>query len=122
MVVFLKELLELRWLSWFEWSLAQGLVLYPHNHEAQDKVSLLSLTSIVHGHAGNLWTLPYGVQDVQVVAVCFNGLAGYLRVASCMACIATAVTQWCVPIVSGLHPGQDTLNKASASVLVFPAL
>ena len=50
------------------------------------------------------------------------GLVGPLRVASCMACTATAVTQWFVPKVLGTHQGQDTLDKASGSMLAFPAL
>ena len=49
------------------------------------------------------------------------GLVGPLRAASWTAHTASAVTLRWVPELSGMHPGQDTLNKASVSVLVFPA-
>ena len=49
------------------------------------------------------------------------GLAGPLREASCMAYTAAAVILRCVPESSETHPGQDTLNKASVSMLAFIA-
>ena len=39
-----------------------------------------------------------------------------------MACTATAVTWRSVPKALGMHLGQDTLDKASVLILVFPAL
>ena len=116
MVVLLKELPELGWVQ------AKGPILHPQNHKAQDRVLPLGLMPIISGHADNLQTILYQVQDAQVAALCLKGLAGPLRVASCMAHTTAAVTQWCVSKVSGTHPGQDTLNKASTLMLVFPAL
>ena len=49
------------------------------------------------------------------------GLVGPLRVTSCTACTAAAVTLRWVPELSGTHPGQDTLNKVCASMLVLLA-
>ena len=37
MVAFLKGLPEIRWISQFQWALALGPVLYPCNHETQDR-------------------------------------------------------------------------------------
>ena len=42
------------------------------------------------------------------------------RAASCTAHTTVAVTLWWVPELSGMHPSQDTLDKASASMLAFP--
>ena len=42
--------------------------------------------------------------------------------ASCTACMAAAVTLMWVLVLAGMHPGQDTLDKASASILALPAL
>ena len=50
------------------------------------------------------------------------GFVGPLRAASCMAHTTAAVTQWGVPVVFGMHTGQDTLNKASTLMLDFPTL
>ena len=77
---------------------------------------------IISSHAGDLQTISYQVQDMQVTAVCLNGLTEPLTVVSCMAHTATAVTQWYVPKISGMHLGQDTLDKVSLSMLLFPAL
>ena len=63
-VVFSKELVEFRWVSWFTWALAQGLVLHPHNHKALDSVCPLGLTPIVSSHAGNLLAISHQVQDM----------------------------------------------------------
>ena len=49
------------------------------------------------------------------------GLVGPSRAVSYTACTAAAVTLRWVPELSGTHPGQDTLNKSSASMFVFPA-
>ena len=50
------------------------------------------------------------------------GLMGALNGGFLQAFITTAVTQWCVPDTSGTHPGQDTFDKASASMLAFHTL
>ena len=71
-VVLLKELLELRLANQLEWALAQDPILHPHNHKVQDRVCQLGLMPIISGHVGNLQTIPYWVQDVQVTAVYLN--------------------------------------------------
>ena len=123
MVAFLKELPELGWVSQFKCILAQGPILHLHNHKAQDRVCSLGVMPIISGHAGNLQTIPYWVKDEQVIVLCLNRTHRAFRVASCTAHTTTAVTQLCVPKVSGTLLGQDTtLNKASTSMLIFPAL
>ena len=79
--------------------------------------------SVFYGHAGDLLTVLYGVQDVQIAAVCLYGAYGafegsLLHVGS----TAAAMTWMWVPELSGMHPSQDTLNKVSASILVLPTL
>ena len=49
------------------------------------------------------------------------GLMGPLRTTSCTTHTAVAVTLWWVHELSGMHPSQDTLDKASASMLAFLA-
>ena len=49
------------------------------------------------------------------------GLMGPSRVVSYTAHTAVAVTFRWVPELSGMHPSQDTPDKASTSMLVFPA-
>ena len=63
----MKELLELVWVSWFIWALAQSPILHPHNHMVHDWVCPLGLLPIISGHRGDLQTVPY-----QVAAVCLN--------------------------------------------------
>ena len=110
--------------AWAGWLVYTCSVLgsNPCNHEAQDRVCPLGLMTIISSHAGNLRAVSYWVQDMQVAAICLTGAGGTLVAASCRACTAAAVTQWCVPEVLGMQPGQDMLDKASASMLVFPAL
>ena len=72
-VAFSKELVKFGWVSWFTWALVQGPILHPHNHEAQDRVCPLGLMPIISGHAGNLQSFSYQVQDVQVTAICLSG-------------------------------------------------
>ena len=57
MVVFLKELPECGQISLFQWALAQGPILHPHNHEAQDRAFLLGLAPIISGHTGDLQSI-----------------------------------------------------------------
>ena len=72
MVAFLKELVDLRWIGQFTQVLAQGPVLHPCSHEAQDRVCLLDLMHQSSGsHTGNLQ------------AVCLLGL-GHVQVHSYM--------------------------------------
>ena len=63
-VAFSKELVEFGQVSWFTWVLAQVSVLHPGNHEVQDGVCPLSLTSIISSHAGDLQAISYWFQDV----------------------------------------------------------
>ena len=72
MVAFLKELPEFGLVSWVKWALAQGPILHPCNHKAQDRVCMLGLMPFISGHSGNLQTIPYWVQDAQVTTVCLN--------------------------------------------------
>ena len=46
---------------------------------------------------------------------------GFSKAASCIALTAVAVTFRLVPKLSGMHSGQDTLDRASMSTLVLPA-
>ena len=78
-VAFSKELPELGWVSQFIWAQAQGPILHPHNHMAQEGVCPLSLLPIAGGHAGDLQTVFYQVQDAQVAAVCLNRTHGSLK-------------------------------------------
>ena len=48
------------------------------------------------------------------------GLVEPLRAVTCMACTTAAMTWRWVSEVSGMHPGQGTFHKASASILVYP--
>ena len=82
--------MELRWVIQFNGALAQGPVLHPHNHEAQDRVCPLGLMPIICGHAGNLWTITVWVQDMQIAAVHLSGAGRPLRVVSCMVHTAAA--------------------------------
>ena len=120
---FLKELLELGWVSWFEGALVQGPILYPCNHRAQDRVCSLGLVPIISGHAGNPWTVPYWVQDVQVTPLWLSG-AYWAFKGGLLHCLHNYCSDLvlCVCEVLGTHLGQDTLGKASLSMLVFPAL
>ena len=70
---------------------------------------------IISGHAGDLLAVAYWIQDVQVTAVCLNRTFGALK--GSLLC-----DLWCVPNALGMHLGQDTLDKSSTSMLVFPAL
>ena len=47
--------------------------LHPHNHEAQNRVCPLGLVPIISDHTGDLWSVSYQVQDMQVTAICFSG-------------------------------------------------
>ena len=49
------------------------------------------------------------------------GKAGWSKAASWIALMAAAFTFRLVPELSGMHSGQDTLDRASASMLVLPA-
>ena len=48
------------------------------------------------------------------------GQAGWSRRASWIALMAAALTFRLVPKLSGMHSGQDTLDRASALMLVLP--
>ena len=76
---FQKELLELGWVSQLVWALAQGPILYPHSHMAQDRVCLLGLLPVTGGHAGDLWTIPHWAQDMWAAAVCLSRTCGALK-------------------------------------------
>ena len=58
---------------------------------------------------------------MQVIAVSFFGANRLSKAASWIALMAVAVSFRLVPELSGMHSGQDTLNRASASMLVLPA-
>ena len=92
-VAFSQEQPDLRQVSWLVQALAQGTILHPNNHLTQDGVCQLGLLPVFNSHTGDLQTVLYWVQDMQGTAVCFNGIHRTLRVASCMACTAAAVTQ-----------------------------
>ena len=49
------------------------------------------------------------------------GQTGFSKAASDIALMAAAVTFKLVPELSGMHSGQDTLDRVSASILVLPA-
>ena len=121
-VAFLKELPELGWVGQFKQALVQGPILHPQNHKVKNRVCLLGLIPTIIVHAGGLQTIPYQVQDTQVTAAHLSRTLGPLSAVSCTPCTAAAVIQWCVLKVLGTNPSQDTFNKASASMLVFPAL
>ena len=48
------------------------------------------------------------------------GQVGWSRAASWIALMAAALTFRPVPELSGMHSGQDTLDRASASMLALP--
>ena len=121
-VVVLKKLSELRWVRLFKWALSPGPILHPHNHKAQDRVCPLGITPITKVMQTTHGPSPTGPRTCRLQLYVSKRLTGPLGVATCMVCTATAVTQWCVPNVLGTHLGQDTLDKASTSMLVFPAL
>ena len=73
MIAFATELLEFRRISWFKLTLAQSSVLQSHNHMIQNQICPLGLVPVIYGHASDLLTIPYWVQDVQIAAICFNG-------------------------------------------------
>ena len=50
------------------------------------------------------------------------GQTGFSKTASWIALTAVAVTLRLVSKLSGMHSGQDTLDRASASMLVLPYL
>ena len=75
---FVKELLEFRRIGWFKLTLAQSSVLQSHNHKTQDWICPLGLAPVIYGHASDLQTIPYWVQDTQIGAICFNGAWGAL--------------------------------------------
>ena len=73
-------------------------------------------------HAGDLQAISYQVQDMQVAAIHLSRAGGacegsFLQGSYCH-CSDLMVCAWSL----GMHPGQDSLDKASASMLVFPAL
>ena len=110
-ILFLKELLDLGQISWFKWDLAQGPILHPHNHEAQDRVCPLGLMPIISGHAGDLWNVSYWVQDMQVAALHLNGAGrafggGFLQSSYCCCSdlVVYAQSFWHTP--RQRHPGQ----------------
>ena len=73
--------------------------------------------TVFNGHAGDLLTGMYRVQDVLITTVCLYGACG-----ACMAITAAAVTWMWVSESSSMHPSQNTLDKVPASMLVLPAL
>ena len=54
---------EFRWISQFKLILAQCPIQQSHNHNTQDQICLLSLVPVIYGHASDLQTVPYRVQD-----------------------------------------------------------
>ena len=56
-----------------------GWLVYIGTGQGSHPASLLSMLPIVGGYAGNLQTIPYGVQDMQVVGVCLKRTHGVLE-------------------------------------------
>ena len=76
---------------------------------------------IISGHAGNLQSIFYWVQDMQVAAIHLSGAGGafagsFLQGLHC--CHSDSVM--CAQVL-GMHLGQDTLNQG-IHINVFPAL
>ena len=61
---------------------------------------------------------PTGSRMCRLQLYSSTGLMGPSRAASCTAHTAAAVTQRWASVVLGMHSGQDTLNRASALILV----
>ena len=99
----------------------QGSILQSRNDQMQGWICLPGLMAVFQDHTGNLLTVLHWAQDVQNATVClyeacmtFKG--SLLHSLDCCSC------DWMwVPELSGMQSGQDTFNKVSASILVFPA-
>ena len=75
----MKEWLELRRIGQFKLMLAQSSILMSCNHKTQGWISLLGLVPFIYGHASDLCTVPYCVQDAQIATIHFNGACGALK-------------------------------------------
>ena len=77
---------------------------------------------VFQGHTGNLLTVLNCIQDMQIAAVGLYGAYKPFEGGLFTALTAVAMTFRWVPELSGMYPGQNTLDKASASILALPAL
>ena len=82
----------------------------------------MGLLHVLGGHTGNLWTVPHQVHGMWGAAVHLKGTCMALKGSPHMAHTTAAVILCQVTKVSGMHMGQDTLNKMSASTLAFSAV
>ena len=71
-VVFPKELSMFRRIGLFELTVGPEFCLLVLTiTRLKDWIYPLSLVPVIYGHAGDLNTVPYRVQDVQITAICF---------------------------------------------------
>ena len=113
------ELIEFRKIGLFGLSLPQGSILQSSNNQTQGWIHLLGLMPVFHGNAGDLLIVLHWVQDMQIAALCLYGTCwafegSFLHGPYCHSC-DPEVSAWVVSM------GQDTLDKASALILVLPA-
>ena len=113
------------WESLFSWtSLVLASPLLVSLLLCLSRVCFLCLLPVIQGHLGYLLTVLDCPYDMQVIAVSLYGanrLFPPSKAASWIALTAVAVTFRLVLELSAMHSGQDTLDRASASMLVLPA-
>ena len=56
--------------------MAHSSILQPCNDKTQDQIGILSLMSVIYGHASDLQAVLYWIQDAQIIAIGFDWAHG----------------------------------------------